>query len=210
MTAAQHRRTRTLTWRRASNLLTLALIGAWWFTLGPTALGGPASYIAVEGHSMDGTYATGDLIVLHERDTYRTGQVIAFRAGGGQVIHRIVGGNGRTGYTTQGDNNPDVDPWQPVDSDVLGTTVVRLAGSAHYLDLPSEPWFAGLSAGLLTLLFLVPDGLREALAGRRLNRAPTLSAYRVEHLPAQGRHTPAVSVPQMRAADHDRTTTDQR
>ncbi len=148
------------------NLLTIGLLVGWWLTLAPTQFGGPASYIKVDGHSMDGTYATGDLIVMREKASYEAGDIVAYRARGGQVIHRITGGNGRDGYVLQGDNNPDPDPWHPKDADVLGSAVHRFAGSAHLLELPAKPWFAGLTAGLLTILMLLPEGLKE----RRLTR----------------------------------------
>lgn len=140
--------------RHAGNLVVLALLGAWYVTLAPTAFGGPTAYIEVQGHSMDGTYATGDLVVTREQDTYAVGEVVAFRAQGGQVIHRITGGDGAQGYTLQGDNNPDPDPWHPTDADVVGAAWVHLPQKAHLLRLPGEPWFAGLSAGLVTLLVL--------------------------------------------------------
>lgn len=140
--------------RHAGNLVVLALLGAWFVTLGPTAFGGPAAYIEVQGHSMDGTYATGDLVVTREQDTYAVGQIVAFRAQGGQVIHRITGGDGERGYTLQGDNNPDPDPWHPTDADVVGAAWLHLPGKAHLLRLPGEPWFAGLAAGLVTLVVL--------------------------------------------------------
>ena len=70
------------------------------------------------------------------------------------MIHRIIGGNGTTGYTTQGDNNPDPDPWHPTDKDVVGQSWHRFEGKAWILHLPRQPWFAGLAAGLLTLVVL--------------------------------------------------------
>jgi signal peptidase I len=136
------------------NLLVLAFLGLWFLTLAPTAFGGPAGYTEVSGHSMDGTYRTGDLILTRSHDTYAKGDIIVYDAGPGQVIHRIIGGNGATGYTTQGDNNPDPDPWHPTDDDVIGQAWHRFEGKAWILHLPRQPWFAGLSAGLLTLVVL--------------------------------------------------------
>src|SRR4051794_11901078 len=137
-----------------SNVLVLAALGLWFFTLAPSTFGGPAGYIEVSGHSMDGTYKTGDLILTRSHDTYAKGDIIVFDAGPGQVVHRIVGGDGTTGYTTQGDNNPDPDPWHPKDKDVVGQAWHRFEGKAWIMHLPRQPWFAGLSAGLLTLLVL--------------------------------------------------------
>jgi len=132
------------------------MLGVWFVTLAPTAIHGPAGYVEVVGHSMDGTYATGDLVVTRRQDSYQRGDIIAFTINdhGNQVIHRIIGGDGRTGYVTQGDNNPYPDPWHPTDDQVVGKAWVRLDGKPWMMHLPRRPWFAGLSAGLITLIVL--------------------------------------------------------
>ncbi len=142
------------------NVVILGLLGIWFALLGPTAFGGPAGYIEVSGHSMDGTYKTGDLILTRDQDTYAKGDIVTFKVydGAGQVIHRITGGNGDTGYTTQGDNNPDPDPWHPTDEEIVGKSWVRFEGKAWVLHLPQRPWFVGAAAGLITLLVLGLDG----------------------------------------------------
>lgn len=149
--------------RMLANLFVLGFLGIWFLTLAPTAIHGPAAYIEVYGHSMDGTYKTGDLILTRKQDSYEVGDIITFKvpagAGEGQVIHRIIGGNGTTGYTTQGDNNPDPDPWHPMDADVVGQAWKRFEGKAWMLHLPRQPWFAGVTAGLLTLVVLGIDAL---------------------------------------------------
>jgi signal peptidase I len=141
----------------AGNLGVLALLGIWFVTVAPTAIGGPAAYIEVSGHSMDGTYRTGDLVVTRQQDSYAKGDIVAFKAGSGQVIHRIIGGNGTKGYTLQGDNNPDPDPWHPTDADVVGKAWIHLPDKAWVLHLPRNPTFAGVTAGLLTTLVLLWD-----------------------------------------------------
>lgn len=154
--------------RLLSNTVVLLLLGAWFYFLAPTAIGGPASYVVVSGHSMDGTYRTGDLIVTREQASYQVGDIVTFRVGdGGQVIHRIIDGNGHDGYVLQGDNNPDPDPWHPTDEDVVGRSWVRLAGAAWILDLPRNPIFAGSAAGILAILYLLLDERKQRHAGAR-------------------------------------------
>jgi signal peptidase I len=144
--------------RMLGNLVVLGLLGIWYLTLGPTAFGGPAAYVEVSGHSMDGTYKTGDLILTRAQDSYQVGDIVTFKVNGNQqVIHRITGGDGVTGYTTQGDNNPDADPWHPTDGEVVGKSWHRFEGKAWLLHLPQRPWFVGMAAGLLTLLVLGID-----------------------------------------------------
>lgn len=152
---------RTLRSSTTSNVLVLALLALWFFTLAPVAMKGPTGYIEVVGHSMDGTYRTGDLVLTRKQDTYAKGDIVAFRVGrdgeGGQVIHRVIGGNGTKGYRMQGDNNPDPDPWRPTDADVVGKAWLHLDQKAWLLHLPRNPTFAGVAAGLATLLVLGLD-----------------------------------------------------
>lgn len=149
--------------RATGNVLVLGLLSLWFVTLAPVAIKGPAAYIEVVGHSMDGTYRTGDLVVTRAQETYEKGDIVAFRLGqdeaSGQVIHRIIGGNGERGYRLQGDNNPDPDPWRPTDADVIGKAWIHLDQKAYLLHLPRNPAFAGVAAGLVTLLVLGLDAM---------------------------------------------------
>ena len=107
---------------------------------------------------MDGTYKTGDLILTRAQDSYAVGDIVTYKVNGNQqVIHRIIGGDGAKGYTMQGDNNPDPDPWHPTDADVVGKSWHRFEGKAWLMHLPQRPWFVGLAAGLITLLVLGLD-----------------------------------------------------
>src|SRR5579884_1718426 len=88
----------------------LALVAALlWFCL-PQSLGGRADWVLVSGTSMLPHLHTGDLVLVERRSSYHVGEVVAYRVPQGQVgaghvvIHRIIGGNGRTGWTMKGDN----------------------------------------------------------------------------------------------------------
>ena len=168
----------------------LAFLGVWFFTLAPTVIGGPAGYIEVSGHSMDGTYKTGNIILTRAHDSYAKGDIIVYDAGPGQVVHRIIGGNGTTGYTTQGDNNPDPDPWHPKDDQVVGQAWHRFEGKAWILHLPRQPWFAG--AG----------GRTVHARGARLGRPSASRSIRGSRLSRHSRReaTPVV-VPELETAE---------
>src|SRR5262245_45575795 len=115
--------------RRLPHARTLAVIAAQlvfvaallWFCL-PQVLGGRAGWVLVSGRSMLPHLHTGDLVV----------EVVAYRVPKGQVgagfvvIHRIVGGNGRTGWKMKGDNRTASDLWQPTNGDVIGAKSLRI------------------------------------------------------------------------------------
>ena len=145
-----------MAFRGLSFVLTLALAALWLFTLRPVSLGGPAGYIMVSGRSMEPTFYTGDLVLTRQQDDYEAGDVVAFRVPDhGQVIHRIIGGNGEDGYELQGDNNSWVDSWHPTNSEVVGKQWVHLPGMADRLKFLREPArIAALFAGVGALGFV--------------------------------------------------------
>lgn len=114
-------------------LALLVLVAVFW----PARWGGWIGFISVSGHSMEPTFATGDLAVTMRQPGYRIGDVIAYQVpagqpgAGGRVIHRIVatrGSNVGLVFITKGDNNPTSDVWLPHVQDVMGRVVFRVPG----------------------------------------------------------------------------------
>ena len=112
--------------------MVVVIVATWIVVLRPELLGGPATYLIVSGKSMEPTLHAGELVVARRQDTYRRGDVIAYRimknqAGAGAlVIHRIVGGSSRDGYITRGDNRTYRDPWRPRPVDIAGKMKLRV------------------------------------------------------------------------------------
>ena len=148
--------------RIASWLATALMLGLLWFVW-PQSFHGSVAYVGVNGHSMDGTYVDGDLIVVRKLASYRVGDIVTYKiprgefGAGANVIHRIKGGTGLTGFTTQGDNKRLPDPWHPLTQDVLGKSELRIPGGAHYFLALSRPVPLGaLCAGLTVMVMLLP------------------------------------------------------
>jgi signal peptidase I len=142
----------------ASLAVTVAIVVAWAVLLRPAALGGPVAYAIVQGSSMEPALRSGDLVVARPEEAYRVGDVVVFRVPAGEigagatVIHRVVGGSGRSGLVLQGDNKSDLDPWQPRADDVVGKAHVHLPHVGTALVALRSPLVLALLAGLLTLL----------------------------------------------------------
>jgi signal peptidase I len=133
----------------AAQLALLAVL--LWFYL-PQSLGGRAGWVLVSGTSMLPRLHTGDLVLVERQSSYHVGEVVAYRVPTGQVgagrvvIHRIVGGNGHSGWTMKGDNRTAADLWHPTNADVLGAKALRVPEAWLALRFLHTPLFLGLLA----------------------------------------------------------------
>lgn len=166
--------------KAASLTVVAAVIVVWAFTLRPQALGGPAVFVAVRGSSMLPTYEHGDLVVVESAATYHVGDVVAYRVPAGNigagkiVMHRIIGGDGTSGWRLQGDHNTAPDPWQPRQADMVGVAMWRLPNAGRLIVLVQQPVIlAGLASAIVVTVFVArpprPRGsnhrVRRRLAG---------------------------------------------
>ena len=118
----------------------VVVLGVYLFA-GPTSLGGPASYVIVDGTSMEPTYDDGDLVVAYERDSYEIGDTIVYDApvdSQFNVIHRITE---RTegGFITQGDNRDEVDGWIAPDDQIFGAAVFHIPNGGAIVTFLRQP-----------------------------------------------------------------------
>ncbi len=169
----------------------LLLVAAAWFVfLRPVSMGGSATWIIVRGDSMLPTYQTGDLIVFRAASDYQVGDTIAYRVpagelGAGRVImHRIVGGDGDSGFIVQGDNNPVPDPWHPLRSDVEGSVWLVGPQLGWPIAILHQPLVAAaLAASVIVAVMLGrkgPDDQPTIPRGSRRRRWPGLRARPAE------------------------------
>ena len=131
-----------------------------WFGL-PQTLGGRADWVMVSGTSMLPHLHTGDLVLVEHRSGYHAGDVVAYRVPKGEVgvgsvvIHRIIGGNGRTGWRMKGDNRTAPDLWSPTNHDVIGAKVLRIPDAWFVLRVFHMPVLLALLAGSGVFFWIV-------------------------------------------------------
>jgi signal peptidase len=153
-------------------LAKLAALGALvatclWFGL-PQGLGGRADWVLVSGTSMLPHYHTGDLVLVEHQTGYHVGEVVAYRVpqgqvgGGHVVIHRIIGGDGRTGWRLKGDNRTAPDLWYPTDHDVVGAEQLRIPHAWAVLRVFHTPVLLALFAGFCVFFWIAFSGGGEA------------------------------------------------
>ncbi len=161
-----HRRPFGLGWGRllrlAGSAATLAAVALWWLFLAPQFLGGSAAYVMVSGTSMEPTLRTGDFVIARRPDAYKLGDIVAYRlpknevGAGSIVIHRIVGGNAKSGFMIKGDNKKGRDIWRPTPKDLLGKAWVRVPRAGIVVQRLHAPVPLAFFAGMLTFLLIIP------------------------------------------------------
>ncbi|MEJ1231171.1 MAG: signal peptidase I [Galbitalea sp.] len=143
----------------ASIAIFLAALALLW----PAQFGGFTGLTVVDGHSMEPTYHTGDLVVSLRLPSYQYGDIVSYLVptgqpgAGGRVIHRIFAVDSSSGsavYTTKGDNNPSVDPWHFHSGDVLGKALFSIPAIGSVLGGVANPIVVGLVAGILVVILL--------------------------------------------------------
>ena len=127
-------------------LLTVLLAVAWLF-FAPRVMGGQASYVIVNGDSMEPLYHRGDLVILFEADRAEVGDIFAYRYPElGPVIHRVVAREGDR-FFMKGDHNSWTDGYHPAFGDMIGKAVFTLPGAGNVVRWLRQPVrFAGVVA----------------------------------------------------------------
>lgn len=149
--------------------MVLAFAVLWALFLRPTALGGSTTYVRVHGGSMVPTIMGGDLAIVRQEDSYRVGEVVAFEADEGMVIHRIIGGSAEEGYQTQGDARDTADAWNPGPELIAGRLWFSIPYAGVLGDQLQKPRVFGAFAGFLALFVL--SGFLHVPRRRRRERA---------------------------------------
>jgi signal peptidase len=137
------------------------VVGVSMILLWPAQYGGISGLTVVNGHSMEPTYATNDVIVTVRTPVYGVGEIITYQipegqpGAGGRVIHRIVTAtnvDGTQQFVTKGDNNSTVDPWTISSSDVLGRAIFQAPQMGNLVGTKVNPFLLG---GVVASLFVM-------------------------------------------------------
>lgn len=128
----------------------LAVIG---WLLWPTSLGGCTSLVIVNGESMLPTLHAGDLAIARCGQA-KVGDIVVYKPFEGNpvtIIHRLVGGDGKTDWVARGDNNTFDDPFDFTDKNVVGVMVAYIPKAGFFLAFLTAPllWLT-LTLGAIT------------------------------------------------------------
>ena len=143
--------------------VSLVLVVLAWVLFAPQPLGGQASYVILDGNSMEPGMSRGDLAIVREKRTYEVGDVVTYRHPEiGAVIHRIIAvEDGR--FILQGDNNDFIDGHEPTRDEVIGKLWIHVPEVGAWMTRFSSPWYL---TGLLVFAFMGMGGAAAAKNAR--------------------------------------------
>jgi signal peptidase len=126
----------------------------------PAQLGGHLSLVVVSGHSMDGTYRSGDLLMAWPHADYNKGEIIVYKipkgepASGLRVVHRVI--EKKDGhFTSQGDNRTTPDFWRPTVDNVVGEPFLRVRAGGLALKWLLSPIALAFVCGVCVFWFVI-------------------------------------------------------
>jgi signal peptidase I len=132
----------------SGTMLVIAVTG--WILFAPPQLGGQATFVIVNGNSMEPGYHQGDLIIVRNADYYQPGDIVAYKhlQMGKYVIHRIIGEE-LNRFVLQGDNNTWTDGFMPTNEEIIGKHWIRIPGFGKVISWLRKPIYLSFTASLL-------------------------------------------------------------
>jgi signal peptidase I len=142
---------------KLSTALLLVLFGAAWIAFAPTQLGGQATFVIVNGNSMEPLYHRGDLVIIRAELDYQVGDIVTYRHPQiGPVIHRIIGRDVER-FVFKGDHNDFIDPYRPVRADLIGKSWIYLPSVGKVLDQLRKPLNMAILAAVAGVVIMAPS-----------------------------------------------------
>lgn len=143
--------------RAAGWLLFIAAALGWWSFLAPASLGGDATYVLVQGTSMEPGIEDGDVVIVTPRENYEVGDVVVFASEESfLVIHRLID-RSANGWSTKGDNRTVEDGWTVPDEAIVGEAWLRVpAGAEALIWTANNSLAASLIAAAVAVLPYLP------------------------------------------------------
>jgi len=154
-----------------SNLLLFAGLVVIWIAFAPTTVGGQASYVMVNGISMEPSYHTGDLVIVRKAHAYQVGDVVTYRdaALGVFVIHRIISIE-QGQFIIKGDNNSWLDPYHPTQEEIIGKQWIHVPKVGRAMQWLLKPVNLSLTVALFGGVIMV-SLMKPSQRGKRKNNS---------------------------------------
>lgn len=156
------------------NLILLIGLAALWVVFAPAKIGGQASYVLVNGISMEPNYHSGDLVIVRKAQAYQVGDVVTYYDAemGAYVIHRIIGTE-QGQIILKGDNNSWIDAYQPTHDEIIGRQWIHAPKLGRTLKWLQAPLNLSLTTALLGGVFMI-ETIKQSPKGKKQKNQPSL------------------------------------
>ena len=133
-----------------TNFIMVVSLAAIWMGFAPVKLGGQASYVMINGNSMEPGFHLGDLAIVKTASDYSVGDVVTYHDAlmNANIIHRIIGMDGEH-YLLKGDNNSWIDEYSPTKDEIIGKLWIYAPEIGNKLLWLRTPANMALTTGLL-------------------------------------------------------------
>lgn len=150
--------------------LLLVLLLAAWVIFAPLQLGGQASYVVVNGRSMEPLFHYNDFIIIHQAAAFNVGDVVTYYSPelNSFVLHRIIGVN-LDRFVLKGDNNGWTDSYQPSRDELIGKYWITIPNAGNIIKWLRTPVVMAVTVGSLALILVVVITSRPK-RGRTMNK----------------------------------------
>lgn len=150
------------------NLALFAALAAIWIAFAPTLIGGRASYVVVNGNSMEPGFHRGDLVIVQAASIYNVGDIVIYRNAelNAFVIHRIIAIE-QDRYVFKGDNNSWIDTYRPTRAELIGKLWVHVPKLGRAMEWLRSPIHMGLTTGLLGGILMAGIMIKPKQHGKR-------------------------------------------
>jgi signal peptidase I len=140
-------------WQAVLAALLLVFIILAWVFFAPVPVGGQASYVIINGNSMEPHYHLGDLVIVHQVPVYQVGDIVVYRNAElkSLVFHRIIGLR-LDHFLMKGDNNGWTDSYQPTQSELIGKLWIYLPKAGKTVKWLRTPLVLAILAGVLGII----------------------------------------------------------
>lgn len=145
-----------------------------WFVFAPAQLGGPLTYVIVNGNSMEPGFLRGDLVLVRREAVYGVGDAVVYSDPNMRqfVFHRIVSME-LDRFILQGDNNGWLDSYHPSSGDIVGKLWLHIPKFGKVIEWMRMPLNAALMTGLFGVLLMM-DLFKKSPQTRREGGPPSI------------------------------------
>lgn len=155
------------------NILLMIGLGVMWIMFAPTRMGGSATYVMVNGISMEPGYHLGDLAIMRRAAKYQVGDIVTYHDSQmhAYVIHRIIAVD-QDRFVLKGDNNSWIDAYRPTQDEIIGKLwlhIPKLGKTFRWLRAPLNLALAVLALGgvLMVNMMMKKDRQKNRQSSRR-------------------------------------------